>query len=83
MDHIGYDKARFEAIAAVLYARKLSIRHRRSSGAAPLTGVERGRARPRKETPWFSAAALYKALERHRRPAGTDLLGARFPISSS
>ena len=81
MDRIGYDKARFEAIAAefVLYARKLGVQNIEVIPVAALTGVNVV-SRGIKETPWFSGRTLLEALE-GIEAGRTDLLKElRFPI---
>jgi len=81
MDRIGYDKARFEAIAAefVLYARKLGVQNIEVIPVAALTGVNVV-TRGIKETPWYTGRTLLDALE-GIEASRTDLLKElRFPI---
>ena len=80
MDRIGYDKARFEAIAAefVLYARKLGVQNIEVIPVAALTGVNVV-TRGTKETPWYTGRTLLEALE-GIEAGRTDLLKElRFP----
>jgi bifunctional enzyme CysN/CysC len=81
MDRIGYDKARFEAIAAefVLYARKLGVQNIEVIPVAALTGVNVV-THGTKETPWYTGRTLLDALE-GIEASRTDLLKElRFPI---
>jgi bifunctional enzyme CysN/CysC len=81
MDRIGYDKARFEAIAAefVIYARKLGVQNIEVIPVAALTGVNVV-SRGTKETPWYTGRTLLDALE-GIEAGRTDLLKElRFPI---
>jgi len=81
MDRIGYDKARFEAIAAefVLYARKLGVQNIEVIPVAALTGVNVV-TRGIKETPWYTGRTLLDSLE-GIEAGRTDLLKElRFPI---
>jgi bifunctional enzyme CysN/CysC len=80
MDRIGYDKARFDAIAGeiVSYAHKLGVSNVEVIPVAALHGVNVVH-RGTKETPWYSGRTLLEALE------GIELVNAtfkdlRFPI---
>jgi bifunctional enzyme CysN/CysC len=80
MDRIGYDKARFEAIAGefAIYAHKLGVSKVEVIPVSALQGVNVV-ARGVKETPWYSGRTLLEALE------GVDLVHnpfkeLRFPI---
>jgi len=80
MDRIGYDKARFDAIAGeiVSYAHKLGVSNVEVIPVAALHGVNVVH-RGTKETPWYSGRTLLEALE------GIELVTAtfkdlRFPI---
>ena len=64
MDRIGYDKARFEAIAGefVAYAHKLGVANVEVIPCAALVGVNVV-ARGTRETPWYTGRTLLEALE--------------------
>jgi bifunctional enzyme CysN/CysC len=64
MDRIGYDKARFEAIAGefAIYAHKLGVSKVEVIPVSALQGVNVV-ARGVKETPWYSGRTLLEALE--------------------
>jgi len=73
MDRIGYDKARFDAIAGeiVSYAHKLGVSNVEVIPVAALHGVNVVH-RGTKETPWYSGRTLLEALE------GIELVNATF-----
>src|SRR4051812_29145299 len=82
MDRIGYDKAKFDAIAGevVLYARKLGVPNVEVIPVGALHGVnvvQRGTA----ETPWYSGRTLLEALERIE-VVNNNLKELPFPIQS-
>src|SRR5688500_395445 len=81
MDRIGYDKARFEAIAAevVTYARKLGVPNIEVIPVGALHGVNVV-ARGAKETPWYSGRTLLEALEGIEVTRQEGLKELRFPI---
>jgi bifunctional enzyme CysN/CysC len=81
MDRIGYDKARFEAIAAevVTYARKLGVPNIEVIPVGALHGVNVV-ARGSKETPWYSGRTLLEALEGIEVTRQEGLKELRFPI---
>ena len=81
MDRIGYDKARFEAIAAevVTYARKLGVPNIEVIPVGALHGVNVV-ARGTKETPWYSGRTLLEALEGIEVSRVEGLKDLRFPI---
>ena len=64
MDRIGYDKAKFEAIAGefAIYAHKLGVSNVEVIPVSALAGVNVV-ARGVKETPWYSGRTLLEALE--------------------
>jgi len=80
MDRIGYDKARFDAIAGevVSYAHKLGVTNVEVIPVGALHGVNVVH-RGAKETPWYSGRTLLEALEAIEVVSNTfkDL---RFPI---
>jgi bifunctional enzyme CysN/CysC len=81
MDRIGYDKAKFDAIAGevVLYARKLGVQNVEVIPVGALHGVNvvhRGTA----ETPWYSGRTLLEALEGIEVARKDGLKELRFPI---
>ena len=81
MDRIGYDKAKFESIAAevVTYARKLGVKNIEVIPVAALVGVNVV-SRGTQETPWYTGRTLLEALE-GIDVERTDLLKEmRFPI---
>jgi bifunctional enzyme CysN/CysC len=81
MDRIGYDKARFEAIAGdiVLYARKLGVPNIEVVPVSALNGVNVV-ARGAKETPWYTGRTLLEALEGIETGRQDGLKDLRFPI---
>jgi bifunctional enzyme CysN/CysC len=81
MDRIGYDKARFEAIAAevVTYARKLGVPNIEVIPVGALHGVNVV-ARGSTETPWYSGRTLLEALEGIEVTRQEGLKELRFPI---
>jgi bifunctional enzyme CysN/CysC len=81
MDRIGYDQAKFDAIAAefVAYAHKLGVTHVEVIPVSALHGVNvvaRGTA----ETPWYSGRTLLEALEGIEIARDEGLHELRFPI---
>jgi bifunctional enzyme CysN/CysC len=81
MDRIGYDKARFDAIAAefVAYAHKLGVTNVEVIPVAALHGVNVVH-RGAKETPWYSGRTLLEALEGIEVARTDGLKDLRFPI---
>jgi bifunctional enzyme CysN/CysC len=81
MDRIGYDRARFDAIAGeiVLYARKLGVQNVEVIPVSALAGVNVV-ARGAKETPWYSGRTLLEALEGIEAGRQDALKELRFPI---
>ncbi len=81
MDRIGYDRARFEAIAGefVVYARKLGVQNIEVIPVSALNGVNVV-ARGAKETPWYSGRTLLEALEGIETGRQDALKELRFPI---
>jgi bifunctional enzyme CysN/CysC len=81
MDRIGYDKAKFESIAAevVTYARKLGVQNIEVIPVAALVGVNVV-ARGTKETPWYVGRTLLEALEGIEIARHDGLRELRFPI---
>jgi bifunctional enzyme CysN/CysC len=80
MDRIGFDKAKFEAIAGefVAYARRLGVQNIEVIPVAALTGVNvvnRGTA-----TPWYTGRTLLEALEGIEVARQDGLKELRFPI---
>ncbi|HEV7609678.1 MAG TPA: sulfate adenylyltransferase subunit CysN [Steroidobacteraceae bacterium] len=80
MDRIGYDKAKFEAIAGefVAYARRLGVQNIEVIPVAALIGVNvvnRGTA-----TPWYTGRTLLEALEGIEVSRQDGLKELRFPI---
>jgi bifunctional enzyme CysN/CysC len=81
MDRIGYDKARYEAIAGeiVAYARKLGVQNIEVIPVSALAGVNVV-ARGTQETPWYSGRTLLEALEGIETGRQDGLRELRFPI---
>ncbi|HWN37386.1 MAG TPA: adenylyl-sulfate kinase, partial [Gammaproteobacteria bacterium] len=81
MDRIGYDKAKFESIAAevVTYARKLGVKNIEVIPVAALVGVNVV-IRGTKETPWYTGRTLLEALEGIDVERNDLLKEMRFPI---
>src|SRR5688572_30121977 len=81
MDRIGFDKAKFESIAAevVTYARKLGVPYIEVIPVGALHGVNVV-ARGAKETPWYSGRTLLEALEGIEVTRQEGLRELRFPI---
>ena len=81
MDRIGYDKAKFESIAAEVatYARKLGVPNIEVIPVGALHGVNVV-ARGAKETPWYSGRTLLEALEGIEVSRQEALKELRFPI---
>ncbi|HET9475044.1 MAG TPA: sulfate adenylyltransferase subunit CysN [Steroidobacteraceae bacterium] len=81
MDLIGYDRAKFEAIAAefVAYANKLGVTSVEVIPVGALHGVNVV-ARGSKETPWYSGRTLLEALEGIEVARNDGLKELRFPI---
>jgi bifunctional enzyme CysN/CysC len=81
MDSIGYDKARYEAIAGeiVAYARKLGVQNIEVIPVSALAGVNVV-ARGTQETPWYSGRTLLEALEGIETGRQDGLKELRFPI---
>jgi bifunctional enzyme CysN/CysC len=81
MDRIGYDKARFEAIAGefVAYAHKLGVANVEVIPCAALVGVNVV-ARGTSETPWYTGRTLLEALEGIDVARDDGLQELRFPI---
>src|SRR5690606_17522663 len=81
MDRIGYDRAKFEAIAGeiVLYARKLGVQNIEVVPVSALQGVNVV-ARGTEETPWYTGGALLEALEGIATGEQDALKELRFPI---
>jgi bifunctional enzyme CysN/CysC len=80
MDRVGYDKARFEAIAGefVAYAHKLGVVNVEVIPVAALHGVNVVH-RGSKETPWYNGRTLLEALEGIEVVSNT-FKELRFPI---
>ncbi len=81
MDRIGYDKARYETIAAeiVAYARKLGVQNIEVIPVGALHGVNVVH-RGAKETPWYTGRTLLEALEGIETGRQDALKELRFPI---
>ncbi|MDF3022040.1 MAG: adenylyl-sulfate kinase [Steroidobacteraceae bacterium] len=81
MDRIGYDKAKYESIAAeiVAYARKLGVPNVEVIPVGALHGVNVVH-RGAKETPWYTGRTLLEALEGIETGRQDALKELRFPI---
>ena len=81
MDRIGYDRAKFEHIAAefVAYAHKLGVTNVEVIPVAALHGVNVV-ARGTQETPWYNGRTLLEALEGIEVARNDGLKELRFPI---
>jgi bifunctional enzyme CysN/CysC len=81
MDRIGYDRAKFEAIAGevVAYARKLGVQNIEVIPVAALVGVNVV-VRGARETPWYNGRTLLEALEGIEVGRSDGLKELRFPI---
>jgi bifunctional enzyme CysN/CysC len=81
MDRIGYDKAKYEAIAGEFagYAHKLGVSNVEVIPVSALAGVNVV-ARGAKETPWYSGRTLLEALEGIEVARDGGLKELRFPI---
>jgi len=81
MDRIGYDRARFDAIAGeiVSYAHKLGVTNVEVIPVGALHGVNVVH-RGAKETPWYSGRTLLEALEGIEVARKDGLKELRFPI---
>ena len=81
MDRIGYDKARYEAIAGefAAYAHKLGVSNVEVIPVGALHGVNVVH-RGAKETPWYSGRTLLEALEGIEVNRTEGLKELRFPI---
>ena len=81
MDRIGYDKAKYEAIAGefAAYAHKLGVSNVEVIPVSALAGVNVV-ARGAKETPWYSGRTLLEALEGIEIARDGGLKELRFPI---
>ena len=82
MDRIGYDRAKFESIAAefVAYATKLGVTSVEVIPVGALHGVNVV-VRGTKETPWYTGRTLLEALEGIEVTRGEGLEGTAFPDS--
>jgi bifunctional enzyme CysN/CysC len=81
MDRIGYDKAKYEAIAGefAAYAHKLGVSNVEVIPVSALAGVNVV-ARGAKETPWYTGRTLLEALEGIEITRDGGLQELRFPI---
>jgi bifunctional enzyme CysN/CysC len=81
MDRIGYDRARFDAIAGevVTYAHKLGVANVEVIPVGALHGVNVVH-RGTKETPWYTGRTLLEALEGIEVSRVEGLKELRFPI---
>jgi len=81
MDRIGYDKAKYEAIAGefAAYAHKLGVSNVEVIPCSALHGVNVV-ARGTKETPWYTGRTLLEALEGIEVGRAEGLKELRFPI---
>jgi bifunctional enzyme CysN/CysC len=81
MDRIGYDKAKYEAIAAefAAYAHKLGVSNVEVIPVGALHGVNVVH-RGTKETPWYSGRTLLEALEGVEINRTEGFKELRFPI---
>ncbi len=81
MDRIGYDKAKYEAIAGeiVAYARKLGVQNIEVIPVGALHGVNVVH-RGTQETPWYTGRTLLEALEGIETGRVEGLKDLRFPI---
>jgi bifunctional enzyme CysN/CysC len=81
MDRVGYDKAKYEAIAGefVAYAHKLGVSNVEVIPCSALQGVNVV-ARGSKETPWYQGRTLLEALEGVEVGRHEGLKELRFPI---